>query len=125
MKQHGYSKIGKNHKFDDVSYRTDLVLYGDNIKADDVIEIRVNTENFENELETKRRLIDVTVHDEIDVCQLERGLSNFGKARLFGFHSNSKEMANPSEIQQDIWKYTIYTSGKNSYWPSEMYQVTF
>lgn len=112
LKRHGYSKIEKNHKFNDVSYRTDLVLYGDNIKPDDAIEVRVNTENFENELETKRRSIDVTVHDEFDIRQLERGLCNFGNVRLSGFHSNTKETANPSEIQQDIWKYTIYSSGK-------------
>lgn len=112
LKKHGYSKIKKKHKFDDVSYRTDLVLHGDNIKPDDVIEVLVNTENYENELGTKRRLIEVTVYDENDICQLERGLNNFSRVRLSGFNSKAKEPAEPKEIQSDIWKYTIYTSGK-------------
>lgn len=112
LKKHGYSKIKKNHKFNDVSYRTDLVLHGDNIKPDDVIEVLVNTENYENELGTKRRLIEVTVYDENDICQLERGLNNFSRVRLSGFNSKAKEPAELKEIQSDIWKYTIYTSGK-------------
>lgn len=89
-----------------------MVLYGDNIKPDDEIEVLVNTENYVNELETKRRLIEVTVYDENDICLLERGLDNFSRVRLSGFNSNAKDPAKPKEIQSDIWKYTIYTSGK-------------
>lgn len=112
LKQHGYSKIKKNHKFGDVSYQTDLALYGDNIKTDDEIEIRVNTENFQNELETTRRLIEVTVHNENDICHLEKGVNGFYGVQFLGFNHKAKETAEPIEIGSDIWKYTLYTSGK-------------
>ena len=111
LKSHRYLKCEKDHKFNDVPYRTDLVFYIDDISKDS-IEIRVNTENFDLELETPRRLIDVTVHSENDVCQLEKGLNGFDKVRFLNFNQDAKEKAEPREIQHEVLKYTIYASGK-------------
>ena len=111
LKSHHYLKCEKDHKFNDVPYRTDLVFYMDDISKDS-IEVRVSTENFDLELETPRRLIDVTVHSEKDICQLEKGLNGFDKVHFLGFNPDSKEKAEPREIQHVVLKYTIYTSGK-------------
>ena len=111
LKSHRYLNCEKDYKFSDVSYRTDLVFYRDDILKDP-IEVRVNTENFDLELETPRRLIEITIHNEKDICQLEKGLNGFDKVRFLGFNQDSKEKAEPREIQLDILKYTIYASGK-------------
>lgn len=111
LKSYHFVNCKKDYKFNDVSYRTDLVLFGDKIEKD-VIEVRVNTENYENEIETHRRLIEITVYNENDVCRLENGLKGFDNIRFSGFALNAKETANPIEIKHDVWKYTIYTSGK-------------
>lgn len=111
LKSHKYLKCEKDYKFSDVPYRTDLVFYRDDIlKAS--IEVRVNTENFDLEHETPRRLIDVTVHNEKNICQLEKGLNGFEKVRLMGFNQDSKEKAESREIQNEVQKYTICASGK-------------
>lgn len=111
LKSYHYLKCKKDYKFNDVPYRTDLVFYRDDILKDS-IEVRVNTENFELELETPRRLIDVTVHNEKDICQLEKGLNGYENVRFLGFNQDSKEKAEPREIQNEVLKYTIYASGK-------------
>ena len=111
LKAHRYLKCEKDYKFGDVLYRTDLVFYRDDILKDS-IEVRVNTENFDLELETPRRLIDVTVHSEKDICQLEKGLNGFENVHFLGFNQDSKEKAEPREIQNEVLKYTIYASGK-------------
>ena len=111
LKAHRYLKCEKDYKFSDASYRTDLVFYRDDILKDS-IEVRVNTENFELELDTPRRLIDVTIHNEKDICQLEKGLNGFEKVRFLGFNQDSKEKAEPREIQNEVLKYTVYASGK-------------
>ena len=111
LKSHSYLKCEKDYKFSDVSYQTDLVFYRDDISKKP-IEVRVNTKNFNLELETPRRLIEITVHNEKDICQLEKGLNGFNKVRFLGFNQNSKETAEPMEIQHEVLKYTIYASGK-------------
>ncbi|MBQ3776873.1 MAG: hypothetical protein II835_02070, partial [Fibrobacter sp.] len=111
LKAHRYLKCEKDYKFGDVLYRTDLVFYREDILKDS-IEVRVNTENFDLELETPRRLIDVTVHSEKDICQLEKGLNGFENVHFLGFNQDSKEKAEPREIQKEVLKYTIYASGK-------------
>ncbi len=111
LKSHRYLKCEKDYKFNDVPYRTDLVFYRDDVLKDS-IEVRVNTENFYLELETPRRLIDVTVHNEKDICQLEKGLNGFDKIRFLGFNQDSKEKVDPKEIQNEVLKYTVYASGK-------------
>lgn len=111
LKAHRYLKCEKDYKFSDVPYRTDLVFYRDAILKDS-IEVRVNTENFDLELETPRRLIDVTVHNEKDICQLEKGLNGFENVRFMSFNQESKEKAEPREIQNEVLKYTVYASGK-------------
>lgn len=111
LKSYHFVNCKKDYKFNDVSYRTDLVLYSENIQKN-AIEVRVNTENFENEIETPRRLIEVTVYSENDVCRLKHGLKEFDNVRFSGFDENAKETANPVEIKRDVLKYTIYASGK-------------
>ena len=111
LKSHSYVKCEKDYKFSDVSYRTDLVFYRDDISKKP-IEVRFNTENFNLELETPRRLIEITVHNENDICQLEKGLNGFEKVRFLGFNQDSKEKAEPREIRHDALKYTIYANGK-------------
>ena len=110
LKSYHFINCKKDYKFDDVSYQTDLVLYNENIQKDS-IEVRVNTENFENEIETQRRLIRVNVYDENDICRLEHGLNGYNSVRFSGFQ-NSKQKADPIDIQHKVLKYTIYASGK-------------
>ena len=119
-----YLKCEKDHKFQDVSYRTDLVFYKDDISKDSSIEVRVSTENFELELETPRRLIDVTVHNEKDICQLKKGLNGFDNVRFPGFKQDSKEKAEPGEIQHEVFKFTIYASGKIHIGPKKCTELT-
>jgi len=111
LKAHRYLKCEKDYKFGDVLYRTDLAFYREDILKDS-IEVRVNTENFDLELETPRRLIDVTVHSEKDICQLEKGLNGYENVHFLGFNQDSKEKAEPREIQNEVLKYTVYASGK-------------
>ena len=111
LKSYYFVNCEKDYKFNDVSYRTDLVLFGESIEKD-AIEVRINTENYENEIETPRRLIEITVHGENDICRLEKGLKGFGDIRFSNFAVNAKEAANPAEIEHDVWKYIIYKSGK-------------
>lgn len=111
LKSHGFLQCEKDYRFSDVPYRADLVFYRDDISKES-IEVRVNTENFNLELETPRRLIDVAVHSENDICRLENGLNGFDKVRFWGFNPDSKENAEPRDIQHEVLKYTIYASGK-------------
>ena len=111
LKSYHFVNCKKDYKFNDVSYRTDLVLYNENIQKD-AIEVRVNTANYENEIETPRRLIEIAVYSENDVCRLENGLKGFNNVRFSSFVENAKETANPIEIKHEVLKYTIYTSGK-------------
>ena len=106
-----YFHCQKDYKFDDVRYQTDLVFYRDDIRKDS-IEIRFNTENFELELETPRRAIDIAVHCEHDVCRLEKGLLGYESIRYLNFASITYEKAEPKEINHSVLKYTIYSSGK-------------
>lgn len=110
LKSLGYINCKKGYKFSDVSYQTDLVFFREDVLKNP-IEVRVNTENFQLEHETPRRLINVTAYDENDICRLEKGLLDYKSVRFWGF-LNSKELAEPEEIQHEILTYTIYTSGK-------------
>lgn len=112
LKLHRYSKCEKDRKFNDVPYRTDLVFYRDDISKNP-IEVRVNTKNFVRESVPDRPLIDVTVHNENDICQLKKGLNGcFNNVRFLKFRQDSKEKAEPREIQHEVFKFTIYASGK-------------
>ena len=111
LKLYHFVNCEVDYKFNDVPYRTDLVLFGENIEKD-AIEVRVNTENYQNEIEAPRRLIEVAVHSESDVCRLRHGLKEFDNVRFSGFEEKTKETANPVEIKRDVLKYTVYASGK-------------
>ncbi len=111
LKSLGFLKCEKNYKYTDTPYRTDLVFYRENIQKDP-IEVLVNTENYENEIETSHRLIKVTVYSENDIYRLEQGLKDFEKISFSGFTQYLNETAEPVEINNVVLKYTVYTSGK-------------
>lgn len=112
LKSHRYLNCEKDYKFSDAPYRTDLVFYRDDILNEDSIEIRVKTENIDIDLETPHRLIEVSVHNEDDICQLENGLLGFCEVTFSNFKWGSEEKADPKEIQNSVLKYTLYSSGK-------------
>ena len=111
LKLYHFNNCEKEYKFNDVSYRSDLVFYSGNIQKN-AIEVRVNTANYKNEIETPRRLIEVTVYSENDVCRLKKGVKGFDNVRFSGFVENAKDAANPIEIKHDVLKYMIFASGK-------------
>lgn len=111
LKSHHFDKYTKDYKFNDVAYSTDLVLYRENIQKNS-IEVRVNTENLEYGQNSPRRTIDITIYNENDVHQLKKGLSDYKNVHFTNFAPYAEKKAEPTEINHNIWKFIIYTSGK-------------
>lgn len=111
LKKLHFLKCEKDYKFNDVLYRTDLVFYRESID-ENAIEVRFNTETFEFDQETERRLIEIVVCNENDVCKLEKGLLGYSKVFFSGFSLEARQKAEPKEINHEVLKYTIYSSGK-------------
>lgn len=112
LKQHGYIHCLKNHKLPDFKYKCDLVITtADNNK--NAIIISINAGACHVEIDTnKHRVIDIEVLNSNSLLSLLDNPIGGNISSFRNFKRENKKTVSRSEMDREILKFSLFSSGK-------------
>lgn len=112
LKQHGYTECLKDYKFQDFKFKCDLVLKTANSNKNAII-ISIDTGACYVDIDTKEyRVIDIEVSNSDQLLSLLNEPIGHFNSSFLNFKRNNKNTASRSEMDREILKFSLFSSGK-------------
>ena len=112
LKLHGYTECLKDYKFQDLIYKSDLVIKTADSTKNAII-ISINAGSCHVEIDTKEyRVIDIEVSNNNELFSLLNDPIGCFRSTFLNFKNDNENTASRSEMNREVLKFSLFSSGK-------------